>query len=182
MTPPSARQARAARPARSPAPPLPAFDALDRTHAQMLQVLDDFDALLDHLDERGPDEKARAVAARILSFFNTHAREHHAQEEQVVFPPLLAGQDSELAAHVRRLQQDHGWLEEDWLELAPQIEAVSRGYNWYDLAMLRHALPVFRQLYQEHIALEESLVYPAARRKQGALAEGAAERTRPGEL
>ncbi len=182
MIPPSAHPARAARPARSPAPPLPAFDALDRTHAQMLQVLDDFDALLDHLDENGSNEEARAIGARILSFFNEHARQHHAQEEQVVFPPLLAGPDTKLAAHVRRLQQDHGWLEEDWLELAPQIEAISRGDNWYDLVMLRHALPVFRQLYQEHIALEESLVYPAARRQQGALAEGAAKRTRPGEL
>lgn len=183
MNPPPTRPTatgRAARPARSPAPPMPAFDALDRTHAQMLQVLDDFDGLLDQLEAHGPDEKARAIGARILSFFNEHAREHHAQEERIVFPPLLAGPDTELAAHVRRLQQDHGWLEEDWLELAPQIEAISRGYNWYDLAMLRHALPVFRNLYQEHIGLEESLVYPASRQRQATMAEGATERKTAG--
>ena len=67
---------------------------------------------------------------------------------------------------VQRLQQDHGWLEEDWRELSPQIEASAQGYNWYDLAMLRLALPVFTALYKEHIALEEALVYPEARRRR----------------
>ena len=78
--------------------------------------------------------------------------------------------------HVKRLQQDHGWIEEDWRELAPQIEAISAGYNWYDLPMLRAALPVFTALYQEHIALEESLIYPAARRQAQALKEGSEAR------
>ena len=70
--------------------------------------------------------------------------------------------------HVERLQQDHGWIEEDWRVLKPQIEAIVAGYNWYDLAMLREAVPIFTALYQEHIALEEQVVYPAARRLRGA--------------
>jgi hemerythrin-like domain-containing protein len=74
--------------------------------------------------------------------------------------------------HVRRLQQDHGWLEEDWRELSPQVEAIAKGYNWYDLAMLRLALPVFTALYKEHIALEESMVYPEARRRRQAELHG----------
>jgi hemerythrin-like domain-containing protein len=158
---------------------MPAFEALDRTHREMLETLADFDRLLAHVEGQGPDAAARERAGRVLDFFNKHAREHHAREEAVVFPPLLAGPDAALAAHVRRLQQDHGWLEEDWLELAPQIEAISRGYNWYDMAMLRHALPVFKALLEEHIGLEESLVYPAARQHHGALAEGQAERAAP---
>jgi len=50
-----------------------------------------------------------------------------------------------------------------WRELAPQIEAIASGYNWYDIAMLEAAVPVFAQLCREHIALEECVVYPAAR-------------------
>ena len=42
--------------------------------------------------------------------------------------------------------------------------------------MLRAALPVFTTLYQEHIALEESLVYPAAKRHAQALQSGEAAR------
>lgn len=36
------------------------------------------------------------------------------------------------------------------------------GYDWYDLAMLQAAVPVFAELCREHIALEECVVYPAA--------------------
>jgi hemerythrin-like domain-containing protein len=164
------------RPQRPPAPALPPFEALDRTHHQVLQVLKQFDRLLEHVDDNGADDVARASAAEIVAFFAGHARQHHADEESQVFPPLLATGDAELVQHVQRLQQDHGWLEEDWRELSPQIEAIAKGYNWYDLVMLRHALPVFTALYEEHIALEESLIYPAAKRQRAALDSGAQAR------
>ncbi len=164
------------RPTRSPAPPLPAFEALDRTHAEVLEQLRRLETLLVHLEANGMDADAQRLAREISGFFNTHARQHHADEERVVFPGLLASGDAELVQHVRRLQQDHGWLEEDWLELAPQLEAIGQGYNWYDLAMLRHALPVFTALYVDHIGLEESLIYPEAKRRQAALSAGEAAR------
>lgn len=165
------------RPVRPPAPPLPPFEALDRTHYRVMEVLKQFDRLLEHLDENGADKVARASAAEICDFFAGHARQHHADEERFIFPQLLASGDAGLKEQVLRLQQDHGWLEEDWLELSPQIEAIAAGYNWYDLVMLRHALPVFTALYQEHIALEESLIYPAAKALHQQLQAGAAARS-----
>jgi hemerythrin-like domain-containing protein len=165
------------RPARTPAPPLPPFAALDRMHHRVIEVLGQFERLLAHLDENGADDTARASAAEIFAFFEGHARQHHLDEEKHVFPPLLASPDVELVETVRRLQQDHGWLEEDWLELAPQIEAIAKGYNWWDLAMLRLALPIFAALYHEHIGLEESLIYPEAKRRMAALAAGAEARS-----
>lgn len=164
------------RPDRSPVPVPDGFEALDRTHREVIVVLGRLAQLLDHVDDNGPDEAARRIAAEIRAFFGGHARQHHADEEQFVFPGLLTAGDAELVHQVKRLQQDHGWLEEDWLELAPQIEAIERGYNWYDLAVLRHALPIFEALYLEHITLEETVVYPAAKRLQQALAAGAAQR------
>lgn len=157
------------RPQRAPAPPLPPFEELDRTHLRVIEILQQFDQLLDHIDDNGPDEVARARASEILSFFSQNARQHHLDEERLVFPTLLNSTDAELVHHVKRLQQDHGWLEEDWLELSPQLEAISQGFNWYDLATLRAALPIFTALYQEHIGLEESLVYPEAKRRQALL-------------
>jgi hemerythrin-like domain-containing protein len=142
-----------------------------------MQMLEAFDRLLAHLDDHGVDETARASASEILEFFAGPGRQHHAEEEKHVFPALLASSDVELVQHVRRLQQDHGWIEEDWRELAPQIEAIAGGYNWYDLAMLRLALPVFTTLYHDHIALEESLIYPAAKRQRQAVVSGAHART-----
>jgi hemerythrin-like domain-containing protein len=160
------------RPQRPPAPPLPDFHRLDRTHKAAMDMLVAFEQLLTQLDDSGLDEPAQRNAKTILAFFNGPGRQHHADEEQNVFPLLVAGGDAELIQHVHRLQQDHGWIEEDWHELSPQIEAIASGYNWYDLAMLRAALPIFTELYHAHIALEESLIYPAAQRHQQALALG----------
>lgn len=171
------RPARPARPERPGIATPAGFEALDRTHREILVMLGRFSELLDHVDDNGPDDAARRTAAEIRAFFNDHARQHHLDEERQVFPGLLNSGDEQLVHEVKRLQQDHGWLEEDWLELAPQIEAIEQGYNWYDLPMLRHALPVFAALYNEHIVLEESVVYPAAKRHQQALADGVAART-----
>ena len=106
----------------------------------------------------------RRLAHDICEFFDGTARPHHAAEEQLVFPELLASGDAELIQHVTRLQQDHGWLEEDWLELAPQLRAVANGQSWYDIDALRSGVPIFADLYRDHIALEENVVYPASRR------------------
>jgi len=155
--------ARPDRPARSPIPVPEGFEALDAAHRAALNMLDHLAILVRRLADRGLDDEARAQARKVLDYFNGPGLEHHAQEELQVFPTLLASGDEALIQHVRRLRQDHGWIEEDWLELAPPIEAIAAGYSWYDLAMLEAALPVFAQLYREHIALEECVVYPAAR-------------------
>ena len=168
----TAPTARAPRPSRPPAPALPEFDTLDQTHREALQMLQAFDELLAHLHDNGPDETAQASAQRVMAFFAGPGRTHHAEEERHVFPALLSSTDVEMVQHVRRLQQDHGWLEEDWRELSPQVEAIAKGYNWYDLAMLRLALPVFTALYNEHIAREESLIYPEAKRRRLADLQG----------
>jgi hemerythrin-like domain-containing protein len=155
------------RPARPPVPVLPSFESLDRTHREVMQTLSQLVQLADHLEAEGADDRARLLAREICTFFDATARDHHAAEEQLVFPRLLASGDAELVQHVQRLQQDHGWLEEDWIELSPHLQAVAQGYNGYDLDLLRAAIPVFTELYREHIALEETIVYPASRRRPG---------------
>jgi hemerythrin-like domain-containing protein len=170
------RPPRVARPARPAVPPLPTLDALDCTHAQMMVTLSQLGGLMRHLRDTGVDETARRNAAEICAFFVDTARQHHADEERAVFPALLASDDAQLRAHVQRLQQDHGWLEEDWIELAPQLQAVAQGYSWYDIDELSHAVQVFVDLYHEHIALEESMIYPAARRRAAVAQAGIEER------
>ena len=54
-----------------------------------LDMLAQFDRLLRHVDDNGPDAIARASAQAIHDFFGASARQHHAEEEQFVFPPLL---------------------------------------------------------------------------------------------
>jgi hemerythrin-like domain-containing protein len=166
----------ATRPARPPVPPLPDFSTLDHTHREALKMLQALDRLLVQLRQSGPDDAARAAALDIMAFFNGPARGHHAEEETRVFPELLALGDAELTQQVLRLKQDHGWLDQDWRELSPHIEAIASGYTWYDLDMLFAALPIFNTLYEEHIALEETVVYPEARRRRAMALAAEAQR------
>lgn len=147
----------------SPVLILQPFDVLDSCHQQVVVTLQKLDTLLDHIEAHGVDGKAQTWARDIFVFFMNTAREHHQDEERHVFPTMLNSGDAALVDAAMRLQQDHGWIEEDWLELAPQIESIAAGYNWFNLEQLRLAVPVFRSLYQDHIALEETLAYPEAK-------------------
>lgn len=172
----AAKAPRPSRPQRAAVPALPALDALDQTHRQMMQTLATLKILVGRLEEQGIDAVARAEARRICAFFSGTARQHHADEETLVFPALMRSADETLIQHVLRLQQDHGWLEEDWLELAPQLQAVAEGYSWYEPETLRAGVDVFTALYHDHIALEESLIYPEVRRQLDAEATGRTQR------
>jgi hemerythrin-like domain-containing protein len=139
------------------------FEILDDTHRQMLLQLDTLAALVKHLDSKGDDEQARAMASQVVKFFSSTARQHHEDEERHVFPKLVASSDPEMVQAVLRLQQDHHWLEEDWMELSAHLEALAAGHTWWDAALLREGSEIFIALLQDHMALEESYIYPEAR-------------------
>lgn len=143
------------------------FEALDLCHRQTVDALGKLTELVSRLAEQGVDDTARELARDIAQHFDTVARPHHEDEERHVFPGLVARGDAELTQAVLRLQQDHDWLEEDWLEIGPHIAAVAAGQSWYDPALLAEGAAVFSALSMEHITLEESLIYPAARAHTG---------------
>ncbi|MEY4749155.1 MAG: hypothetical protein RIQ60_1369 [Pseudomonadota bacterium] len=152
------------------------FDALDACHQKVLDTLAELGMVLERLQDEGVSAAVRAGAQRVVTFFDTTAHDHHAEEDRLVFPPLLEGTDAGLAEKVRRLQQDHVWLEQDWQELKLQLEAIAKGYSWYDPDQLRAAVGVFVALYLDHIDLEESIVYPSAHRRLSERAHAGAAR------
>lgn len=156
---------RPTRPARGPAPPLPPLQALQQTHHDLLQAVAGLQRLLRELAEEGETTERRADMRTLVQFIDRHGRHHHAQEERRVFPDLLILGDVDLVQHVQRLQQDHGWLEQDWLELSPVLQSIADGNQGVDVDYLREAVSVFHELYHDHLTLEESLIYPAARRR-----------------
>ena len=160
----SSPKTHAERPRRPPLAHVGMLEVLDRTHGEILEMLARLHLLMETLETRGTDEGVRKLAEDMCLFFDQTARPHHVAEEEFVFPDLLASADPELVQHVKRLQQDHGWLEENWLEMAPHLRAVSNGQSWYDIDILRSAVPTFTELYRDHIELEETVVYPASRR------------------
>jgi hemerythrin-like domain-containing protein len=164
----------------SPRPPTPALgrlETLDHTHHEIVQAVACLRLLVEKIEVRGADEGVCRTARDICDFFDGTASAHHAEEEAHVFPELLTSDDPALVQAVRQLQSDHGWLEEDWLELAPQLRAVANGQSWYDLDELRASVSVFSELYLDHIRLEETIVYPASRYRLEMAARAARART-----
>ena len=147
----------------APLDPAAGFEAQDACHQQMLVHLTMLMELAQHIDQVGIDADAQRQAGVIESFFSGTSRQHHADEEKNVFPPLLAGSDVELISLVQVLQQDHCWIEEDWLELAPQLRAIASGNNWIDSAEFQHNVEIVLALTRGHIDLEEKMIYPEAR-------------------
>jgi hemerythrin-like domain-containing protein len=139
------------------------FEVLDACHRQTLRMLDKLGELVSRLGNGAADAQARTLAAEIVHFFSTTARQHHEDEERHVFPKLAQSDDPQVVQAVLRLSQDHNWLEEDWMEISPQIDSVACGLSWHDLDALREGAEVFAALSRDHIALEESLIYPQAR-------------------
>jgi hemerythrin-like domain-containing protein len=145
------------------------FEFLDSTHKDIQGQVGQLHRLVDAIESEGLNAANRALARRVLDYFNTEARQHHLDEEKHIFPALLASQDAELVQTTEHLIQDHGWLEENWIQIAPSLEAATNGNLWFDPVELRHALEVFEALYLDHILLEESIAYPEAKKRLASL-------------
>ena len=157
------------------------FAPQDETHRQMVHWLGNLDALVVRLEAEGWTPWARDTARSVVDFFSQAGRQHHADEEKLVFPLLVGRGNAELDAQVERLQQDHGWIEENWLELMSQLRPVAEGFTTYDADLLRQVSDVFTALLREHIELEETSVYPAARATLAQHRAGVAHRTGGGQ-
>lgn len=143
--------------------PFALFEFLDETHKRIQIKLVRLREITRtaHFPTLKQDEKLSLES--ICRFFDTEAREHHLDEELHIFPVLHASQDTHTKDMANQLQLDHGWLEENWLELSPQLKAVINQNSWFDETELAHCLDIFELLYAEHMQLEETLAYPTAR-------------------
>lgn len=144
------------------------FDFLDASHRDIAKRLDELSALLVAIDNEAVDADVKARGQAVLSFFAGEARQHHLDEEKHVFPALRGSADKGVAEMADRLSQDHGWIEENWLQLSPSLDAALRGQCWFDAQELRHAVELFSGLYHEHMLTEEALAYPEARKRLNA--------------
>jgi hemerythrin-like domain-containing protein len=139
------------------------FKALDACHQQIHGHLAELADLLERLEAESDSAHCRQKAKTIETFFSETARAHHAEEERNVFPNLLLSDKAEIVQAVQMLKQDHGWIEQNWLELAPMLRAIAQGEDWADMAELKHNAEVFLSLCHDHIVLEETLIYPEAK-------------------
>lgn len=144
--------------------PLP-FDVLDSCHQEILSMLDDLHALIEHVAVQGVDAKARTQSRSIHLFFTTTGLPHHLDEEQHVFPTLVKSGDADMVRTIEHLRQDHVEIEAQWLRLVPHLDMIARGYSHPHLGEIRELALRFAALCRQHIEEEERLVYPHAKAK-----------------
>jgi hemerythrin-like domain-containing protein len=140
-----------------------AFEPLEQCHRETMSMLTELSMLVARVATAGVDTRAREMARAADNYFGEDLRQHHVDEEIHVFPTLAANGSPETRQAVARLKQDHAWLRADWRVLSPLIKALAAGQSWVDLEVLRDGVEVFGTLARDHIALEESLIYPQAR-------------------
>jgi hemerythrin-like domain-containing protein len=142
----------------------PGFDdplgMLAACHRRIERQLATLGRLQRHLPENGCDADARAAARAILKYFDTAAPNHHVDEEQSLFPRLVAltRAADEL---VGELQREHAMLAENWRKLRPLLASIAAGR--------RATLPPKQvndvaDTYRAHIAKEEDELLPLAKR------------------
>jgi iron-sulfur cluster repair protein YtfE (RIC family) len=150
---------------------------LDAYHGQVRGHLDRLAALASRVENEQLDAETRAEACAIEAFFSGSMQEHHRLEEAGVFSPLLDSGDTELATTVHTLQQDHGWIEQNWIEIGPQLRAIAQGNHWIDPAEFMHGAEVFLELCYGHAALEETVIPPRSPARAEAVAAAQAAGT-----
>jgi hemerythrin-like domain-containing protein len=145
------------------------FEALDSCHQKIQFHLDELASLADRLNKSSLDSEDRQRAEQIELFFSTTARNHHAVEEDEVFPCLLLSKNTETVAKVRDLIEDHFWIEKYWMDLAPMLKALGEGAEDSDIARLSKTVKLFHDLSSYHIESEESMIYPQAKAQLNAM-------------
>ena len=140
----------------------PGFDdplgMLRACHRRIERQLATLGRLLRHLPEHHADADARAAATAIMRYFDTAAINHHADEEQSLFPRLVAAAP-DARELVRHLEREHVTLAARWARLRPLLSAiVARGGAFLPVK----DVDAFRAAYAAHIAREEGELLPRA--------------------
>jgi len=109
-------------------PAAPGFDdpleMLQACHGRITAQCDTLQRLVAHLQMQGNDEQAGQAARAILRYFDTAGQHHHQDEEQDLFPALLASGDPSAAAYIERLLGEHTQMNNAWRALRPLLRAI----------------------------------------------------------
>lgn len=143
------------------------LEMLAACHGRVEQQCRTLLRLVPHLQAHGADQAARQAAQAVMRYFDTAAQDHHADEEQDLFPALLAltADSASEAPRVRALTQallaDHQRIGGLWRELRQALAAVAEAQA-AELSI--EQVQEFVGAYQRHIEQEEGELLPLAAR------------------
>ena len=148
---------------------VPGFDqpiaVLKHCHDKIRKQLTTLQNLLGHLGQNGNTPEAQQAAKAVLQYFNKAAHLHHDDEEQDLMPMLQAtatGEDAALLATlVPDILADHQRMDQAWLTLRPELDAIAAGT---DSQLSHDGVRDYIAAYQAHMAKEEGQLAPMAKR------------------
>ncbi len=135
-------------------------------HAGIFGQLERLAALPALLD---PARQARAIASESRRFFRSAMFEHHAEEEQELFPAVLASarrgdERGRVTSIVERLTREHRRLEQAFAALEPALKRLAAGH---DAELDAAAVAALARDYAAHARYEESEFLPLAQQILG---------------
>jgi hemerythrin-like domain-containing protein len=146
--------------------PAPSFDEpvemLKACHERIAAQCATLEKLAAHLPMHGADAQAQQAARNIRRYFDTAGANHHADEEQDLFPILIEVSErlpSPVADRIASLLDEHRSMEAAWAQLRLVLADIADGKArplgrvWAD---------DFVGAYRDHIAREESEIFPSA--------------------
>lgn len=140
------------------------LEMLHACHGKIQHQLDTLQKLAAHLPVHGADQQAQQAAQGILRYFDTAGQFHHQDEEENLFPALLAldvPDKEEIETLVDRLLAQHVVMFAAWSEMRAVLVKIAEGMN----APLPEALiEKLSGSYTRHIALEEAELLPLSAR------------------
>jgi len=137
-------------------------------HRRVEMFLGTLQAVAQVIDQSPAEETSRALASA-LSYLPQAAPKHTADEEESLFPRLRQIHDPEIESAFSKLKQ----LEDDHRWAAPLHANVDRLGTQYlttgslsssEVEEFRKDVAHLASMYQQHIRVEESVVFPLAAR------------------
>jgi len=145
------------------------LEMLAACHARIEGQCATLNRLVRHLARHGADDQARAAANGVMRYFDSAAVQHHADEEQDLFPALLESMAGADAVCLRELTAglaaEHRRLERHWRAVRAALAPLAAGAS--GPALGPDEVDAFVGLYRRHIEREEQELLPLAARLLG---------------
>ena len=144
------------------------LEMLAACHIRIKHQCDTLGRLAIHLRDHGCDEQAQQAARNIMRYFDTAAVDHHADEEDDLFPALLesvAGSDPVCIKNlIERLSHEHRQLEAQWRKLRKSLLKIADGHHE---PLAQDDVDRFLSQYEQHLRCEDEELLPLAQRLLG---------------
>ncbi|AVZ79722.1 hemerythrin domain-containing protein [Zoogloeaceae bacteirum Par-f-2] len=140
------------------------LEMLEACHGRLQGQLETLARLAAWLPAHGADDQAQQAASAVMRYFDLAAANHHMDEEDDLFPVLLARVDASRRAQLQALIDwilaDHRRMFAAWALMRERLAAIAEGKA---AELAEEQVEAFANRYRQHIAREESELLPYAR-------------------